>query len=351
MSLFPLEQPFERPRLGRRREDISSWSDLVHAIGRTSEAAEAVMDTALPVLPETRARLLAEITRCARARVQAVRSVTSPDLLPSGAISAVTRASVRQVAEFIILMRLMIWSGISMGISLAVVQDSTGRLAVLFGVYSAGLLGAAVWVNRYPERFILYFLLSALADVAYHPGEWRHARFRRRVLRQLEVGADCIAKMMPRQCRTKDRINHACARESFGQIAAAVRSWGLLAAIPGPTSRQQFLAKLAGAVGQIAVADWDGMEHIDPAERPGITAKAQRAERVWLRIRRAMAVGGVLVMAGMLVLSYSNTGGWLGSYRPVLGLGLAALLPLAFSSSPPLEQLVKLGDLLSKNGR
>ena len=234
---------------------------------------------------------------------------------------------------------------------LSVVQDSTGRLAVLFGVYSAGMLGAVVWANRYPERFILYFLLSAFADVAHHPREWRHARFRRRVLRQLETAADCIAKMMPRQCRTKDRINYACARESFGQIAAPVRTWGLLAATPGPASRQQFLAKLAGAVGQVAVADWDGMEHIDPAERPGATARAQRAERVRLRIRRSMAVGGVLVLAGMLLLSYSSAGAWLGSYRPVLVLGVAALLPLAFSSSPPLEQLIKLGDLLSKCGR
>jgi hypothetical protein len=294
--------------MGRRREDISSWSDLVRAIGRAGEAAKAVMDTALPVLPEARARLLAEITRCARARVQVVRSVTSPDSLPSGTVSALTHASVRQVADFIIVMRLMIWSGISMLIGLAVVQDSTGRLAVLFGVYSAGMLGAAVWVNRYPERFILYFLLSALADVAHHPVEWRHARFRRRVLRQLETAADCIAKMMARQCRTKDRINRACARESFGQIAAAVRTWGLSAATPGPASRQQLLAKLAGAVGQIAVADWDGMEHIDPAERPGATARAQRAERVRLRIRRAMAVAGVLVLAGMLLLSYSSAG-------------------------------------------
>jgi hypothetical protein len=265
MSVSPLEQPFEKPRGGKRPEDTSSWSDLVHANGRAREAAEALADTALPVLPEARARLLAEITRCARARVQVVRSVTSPDSLPTGALSALTHASVRQVADIIIVMRLMIWSGISMLIGLAVVQDSTGRLAVLLGVYLAGMLGAAVWVNRYPERFILYFLLSALADVAYHSVEWRQARFRRHVLRQLETAADCIAKMMPRQCRTKDRINHACARESFGQIAAAVRSWALLAAIPRPASRQQLLAKLAGAVGQIAVADWDGMEHIDPA--------------------------------------------------------------------------------------
>jgi hypothetical protein len=152
---------------------------------------------------------------------------------------------------------------------------------------------------------------------------------------------------MPRHVRKQDAINHAYAKQFYMQVAAAMRTWGLLAATPGPTSRQQLIDKLTGAVTQIAAGDWDAMERLDPDDRPGATAKLQRAERIRQRGRRSLAAVATLVLMGLLLGSYSAAGAWLTPYRPVLTVAIAAV-PLGFSSISVSDQIAKVLDLFTK---
>jgi hypothetical protein len=101
-------------------------------------------------------------------------------------IGAIVEASVRHVGELVVLMRIGIWLVAFMTLGMKKLEDSSTRQLVLLYVFFA--VWAAVvemWGRRYPERFVLYFLLAALADLTYHPHRWRYGRFRGRVLRRL----------------------------------------------------------------------------------------------------------------------------------------------------------------------
>jgi hypothetical protein len=170
------------------------------------------------------------------------------------------------------------------------------------------------------------------------------------VLRKLNRAAGWAGEGMPRHIRKHDAINHAYAKQFYVQIAAAMRTWGVLAATPSPTSRQQLIDKLTGAVAQIAVGDWEAMERLDPADRPGATAKLQRAERVRQRLRRVTVAAATLILMGLLLGSYSAAGAWLAPYRPVVTVVIPALL-IGFSSIPVSDQIAKLVELFTKTTR
>jgi hypothetical protein len=351
VSMFLVEQPFPRPSV---RSVHHRRSGPARGVVRAVRFAVDGVDLVLPVLPGARRRLLAKIARRARARIRpfcATAASASPQR--DKMIGSIVEASVRHIGELVVLMRIGIWLAAFATLGTKALEDSsTAQLVFLYVFFAAWLIVVQIWGRRYPERFVLYFLLAALAELAYNPHGWRYGRFRRRVLRRLNLAAGWTAEGMPRHARKQDMINHAWAKQSYGQVAAAMRTWGQLAIVPGPTSRQQLIDKLSSAVAQIATGEWEGMERLDPADRPGATARTQQAERARRRVRRTLVAAAVLALMGLLLGSYSAVGASLIPHRTVLAVAIATLLPLTFSSTPASEQLAaKVGELFTKTSK
>jgi hypothetical protein len=168
VSMFLLEQPFVCPSVtGRDQRRASRVSSLARPVRLVVDG----IDLVLPVLPGARRRILARIAARARARIRPfTATATSRPPQHDEVMGAVIEASVRHVGELVVLMRVGIWLVAFMTLGMKNLEDSNIRqLVFLYAFFVVWAVTVEVWGRRYPERFALYFLLAALAELTYYP--------------------------------------------------------------------------------------------------------------------------------------------------------------------------------------